>query len=218
MENDMRLGHSFVICTLGLEVGHPLSTENIKIHHKVTTASEVEAIISCGIKICVVFWSKSWKCSIFFTWPGVGLPCPAWMSYLGLAWQKLRCMPGSLQSAGGKFTTSCTLFAILPARTCSVLLLITVESNRYHLSSQQPLSIPVDGAEDSILDDESRAPKKVVRFHLHIHFMIVWRCPNSFWGAECRSQGEFFLNSSILKIFIYFWLCRVFVAVHSLFF
>ena len=127
----------------------------------------------------------------------MGLPCPAWMSYLGFAWQKLRCMPGSLQSAGGKFTSSCTLFVILPARTCSVLLLITVESNRYHLSSQQPLSIPVDGAEDSILDDESRAPKKVVRFHLHIHFMIVWRCPNSFWGAECRSQGEFFLNSSI---------------------
>ena len=43
----------FVICALGLEVGRPLSTENIKIHRKVTTASEVGTITSCGIKTCV---------------------------------------------------------------------------------------------------------------------------------------------------------------------
>ena len=53
----------FVICALGLEVGRPLSTENIKIHRKVTTASEVGAITSCGIKTCV---DTSWKCLIFF--------------------------------------------------------------------------------------------------------------------------------------------------------
>ena len=100
-----------------------------------------------------------------------------------------------------------------------MVLLTTIKSNRYPISTQQPLSIPMDRAEDSILDDESHAPKKAVRFHLHIHFMIVQRFPDSFWGAECRSQGEFFFffNSSILKIFIYFWLCWVFVAVHRLF-
>ena len=98
-----------------------------------------------------------------------------------------------------------------------MLLLITIESNRYCISTQQHLAIPMDRAEDSTLDDESHAPKKAVRFHLHIHFMIIQRFPNSFWGAECRSQGEFLLNSSILKIFIYFWLCWVFVAVRSLF-
>ena len=99
-----------------------------------------------------------------------------------------------------------------------MVLLTTIESNRYPISTQQPLSAPMDRAEDSILDDESHAPKKAVRFHLRIHFMIVQRFPDSFWEAECRSQGEFFFfNSSILKIFIYFWLCWVFVAVHGLF-
>ena len=192
MENDTWLGHSFVICALGLEVGHPLSTENIKIHSKVTTTSEVGAIISCGIKTCV---DTSWECLIFFyvTRCGASLSSLVELSCFGLAeTQATGVCPAPSSQQVATFTTSCTFFGILPARMCLMLLLITIESNRYCISNQQHLATPVDRAEDSTLDDESHEPKKAVRFHLHIHFMIIQRFPNSFWGAECRSQGEFF--------------------------
>lgn len=40
MEKEVLLGHSFVVCTLGLKVGHQLSKESIRIYDKITTISE----------------------------------------------------------------------------------------------------------------------------------------------------------------------------------
>ena len=82
----MQLGCSSVICTLGLEVGHPFSTENIKIHSKVTTTSEVRPIICWGIKTCVdTLWKCLWKCSFFYmTRCGVSLSNLDEPFYVGL--------------------------------------------------------------------------------------------------------------------------------------
>lgn len=88
------------------------------------------------------------------------------------------------------FTTSYVFFVKLSGRMCLKPLLITVESDRHGISTQPPLSMPMDGGRKVALKMRSVHPRRQSDPTFNIQPMTVQRVPNSSRGAEYRSQRE----------------------------
>lgn len=187
MEKEVLLGCSFVIRTLGWEVGHKFSIESIRIYHQVTTVSEVWAIISLGTK---THGDPLRKCLIFFHMTKSGAS-PSNLDDLfpiGLAGNLRHHVYAKLPAVSGHcIPWRCVFSAILSGRMCLKSLLIIVESDRHGVGPQHTSPL------------EWIVSKKAVSFLLHIQLTTDQRVPISSWEAEYRSQRGYMSQQMFSK-------------------